>query len=389
MSTQANPYSTPAFQPDLADLPVLAEKTRSPSSTANRYTTLDATRGVSALLVALFHVGQLVGYKIPEGYIALDLFFASSGFVIALNYTKRLQYDMTWRTFMTKRFIRLYPLYILGDSLGILRRVSQLFRAGAHEFTPAGTLMACVLSLFMLPTPPGVGSLSYASLFPTNGPSWSLFLEVAVNLLFATSLFRLPTRWLFGVCMLAASYLAVRVSAPFWLNVGWEWSNFDQGVARTLYSFPMGMLLWRWKPAYRGKNSWIALAIVATVVGLLFVNLSDQYRKAFDLNVVLLLLPALLFLSINFELPHITKRFFIFLSDISFAVYAIHGPLVAPYVTLCLKLRWPRLISSSVFVIMLVLIGGIAHHYFDIPVRRRLSKWQRAYAVRSLPASST
>ena len=360
----------------------LSNYTKSPPSTANRYSTLDATRGVTALLIALFHVGDSVGYNIPRSYLALDLFFASSGFVIALNYTKRLQLDMTWHGFMVKRLIRLYPLYILGDLLGMVRRISQLFRGGAHEFTPAGTLMACVLSLFMLPMPPGFGSFSYSSLFPINGPSWSLFLEVAVNILFAISLFRLPARWLFGMCLLAAVYLGIRVGPPFWLNVGWEWPNFDQGVARTLYSFPMGMLLWRWRPASHGMDSWIALVILLAVLGLLFVTVPDPYRKAFDLAAVLLFLPVLLFAGICFELPRRTKRFFFFLSDISFAAYALHGPLVAPFVTMALKFHWSKLVSTAVFVILLVLISAVAHHFFDIPVRRQLSKWQFAYALR-------
>ncbi len=51
---------------------------------------------------------------IQDGGLAVDLFFALSGFVLAHAYEQKFERGMTAFDFMKIRFIRLYPLYILA-----------------------------------------------------------------------------------------------------------------------------------------------------------------------------------------------------------------------------------------------------------------------------------
>jgi peptidoglycan/LPS O-acetylase OafA/YrhL len=53
------------------------------SSVRRKYETLDALRGVAAILVVLFHTSHAIGVVVPNGYLAVDMFFVLSGFVIA------------------------------------------------------------------------------------------------------------------------------------------------------------------------------------------------------------------------------------------------------------------------------------------------------------------
>src|SRR5689334_1177120 len=79
------------------------------------YPTLDLMRGVAALGVVLYHLGGLGGaVPQPGGYLAVDLFFMLSGFVISHAYGAKLSAAWSPMQFMTVRLIRLWPLHLLG-----------------------------------------------------------------------------------------------------------------------------------------------------------------------------------------------------------------------------------------------------------------------------------
>ena len=62
-----------------------------------RYVTLDGMRGIAALAVALFHFNIA---QAPHGYIAVDFFFALSGFVLCRAYRPRWQAGLGIGAFM-------------------------------------------------------------------------------------------------------------------------------------------------------------------------------------------------------------------------------------------------------------------------------------------------
>ena len=91
-----------------------------------RFTGLDGLRGLAALAVFGAHVPDpLLRDALPGCDLAVDLFFALSGFVLAHAYFERLRKGMGVGTFFKRRVIRLYPLYALGTiiSLSIVRRL--------------------------------------------------------------------------------------------------------------------------------------------------------------------------------------------------------------------------------------------------------------------------
>lgn len=80
---------------------------------------LQYLRGIAALLVVLYHArgelnniyaqSNLGNILFNYGYIGVDLFFMISGFVIMLSTEK----DSSVRSFIVKRFFRLYPVYFI------------------------------------------------------------------------------------------------------------------------------------------------------------------------------------------------------------------------------------------------------------------------------------
>ena len=83
---------------------------------------LTGIRGVAALFVVMYHrfdglqMLDPVTRLIHHGYIAVDLFFILSGFVMALTYANSFQHGWTasaYGVFLTKRLGRVYPVYIV------------------------------------------------------------------------------------------------------------------------------------------------------------------------------------------------------------------------------------------------------------------------------------
>src|ERR1700730_15446312 len=88
------------------------------------FNTLDGIRGVGAVLVMMRHVPYLFGpIRVPESFLAVDLFYLVSGFVVAHAYGARLKAGGFFKDFIKTRLIRLYPLYLLGLAVGVIPAV--------------------------------------------------------------------------------------------------------------------------------------------------------------------------------------------------------------------------------------------------------------------------
>jgi len=113
----------------------------------NHFLALDALRGVAAVSVMLFHISN--GW-LPCGYLAVDMFFMLSGFVLAFSYEDRLRNRMSFREFLLRRLIRLYPMIIAGSVAGLFSSIGryELY----HHHIPAYSYIASFLySLTILP----------------------------------------------------------------------------------------------------------------------------------------------------------------------------------------------------------------------------------------------
>jgi peptidoglycan/LPS O-acetylase OafA/YrhL len=78
----------------------------------NRYEYLDGIRTLAALFVVVRHTGEFFNFTFYRSYLAVDLFFILSGFVIASAYEKKLLNNtLSFNQFLSIRAIRLYPVY--------------------------------------------------------------------------------------------------------------------------------------------------------------------------------------------------------------------------------------------------------------------------------------
>ena len=88
----------------------------------SRLSGLDALRGVAAIMVVLLHVNHLAGDAgwFTAGYLAVDLFFMLSGYVLARTFDRRLESDLSAMDFLVIRLRRLWPVMAVGALLGLV-----------------------------------------------------------------------------------------------------------------------------------------------------------------------------------------------------------------------------------------------------------------------------
>ena len=192
----------------------------------------------------------------PSAYLAVDLFFLMSGFIIEHAYGGRLSAGLGPGRFLVQRLVRLYPLYLVGTAITAIAIAAALLEGEAGlKWTLPSLVRSIGFSAAMLPTP-AVPPLE--SLYPLNVPAWSLFYELLVNWAFAAT-YRWWSRTRLTVAIaVAALGLCYSCWATGNLNLG---SNHGALAAlaagsRVVFSFALGVLACRRGWAARVPGRW-------------------------------------------------------------------------------------------------------------------------------------
>jgi peptidoglycan/LPS O-acetylase OafA/YrhL len=293
-------------------------------SKTTHYATLDGMRGIAAIAVVMFHAKDYFGTVYPRSaYLAVDLFFCLSGFVIAHAYDDRLAARrLSAAGFMRVRLLRLYPLYLAGTALTIAAVGAALFvKHDAAQWTPRDFAIAVPAALLMLPAP------FFQNIFALNVPAWSLFYELVANAVYATSLFA-RRRVIEMVAVLAALAVIVQTVRFGHIDQGTTWPSTIWALGRVFFGFPVGIMLYRLHRRMRPivVPAPVLLGVLALVM---FAPLSGTARIGFDIGFVLLVSPALVLLG-SFDGPAspLLVRLCRWLGLISYPIYVIHFPVI-------------------------------------------------------------
>jgi peptidoglycan/LPS O-acetylase OafA/YrhL len=299
-------------------------------SNSSRFVTLDAFRGIAAIIVVLFHAGIRFDTYVPRfGYLAVDLFFLLSGFVLARAYDRRLAEKMGIFEFIYLRIVRLYPLFLLGLVLGSFAAFLNMDIANA---TLRNIGIDLGFNVFGLPSPTNgdFQASGYRFLFPLNIPFWSIFAEFWIaNLVYALLTKLAGNRVLAFLVAISCVGLILNEHAVHTIDVGGNWFVFIGLFPRVGYSFLCGVLISRmvlfrvWRvPAW---------CLTIALIAILCLPLEGKSAHLFELTTVIILFPILIYLgtAATEQYPRIGEV----LGDASYPLYAVHFPLLA-------VLRW-------------------------------------------------
>jgi peptidoglycan/LPS O-acetylase OafA/YrhL len=235
---------------------------------------LEGMRGAAAVFVVLFHLHfAMPGLDWTEnGYLAVDLFFVLSGYVIGGAYRANVRDGAALSSFIVRRFGRIWPVHVAASVLNyvlLMGFAATIGAAPAHVGPSIGEALAIVLL--------AQGLNTFDHNIGTN-VSWSTSDEFYVYMLFG-----LLCRMAWGWSRIAAfaSLALIGYALAIWASVGPEECltkgncfsmSYSFGWSRCLAGFFFGALI----AEYRNSAPVAALAgrvpqCLAFAVALLFV----------------------------------------------------------------------------------------------------------------------
>jgi peptidoglycan/LPS O-acetylase OafA/YrhL len=242
--------------------------------------------------------------------------------------------------------------------------------------------------MFMLPTPQS-WSIMPDRLFPLNDPSWSLLLELAVNVAFAALILILSNRVLIALIALGLAGTAAFSLAAGTIDFGFTWDSFLAGFPRVTFGFFAGVLVHRVWTA-RGARIIVSGGVASlggwllagTMLAAMLAPVQPHWRAIHEVAVAALLFPALVYAAACLAPSGITMRVFAALGAASYGVYVMHMPAARAFNHLLMLVDldahilapWAGLAFAGLLV-----AGCLAlDRMFDRPVR----EWLTARLVR-------
>jgi peptidoglycan/LPS O-acetylase OafA/YrhL len=337
---------------------------------------LDGARGIAALAVFGYHLAPYFGGLpwLRGSFLAVDLFFILSGFVIALSYEARLaDGTLGFGRFVRVRMVRLYPLYLVACLIGFTYFAVKIL-AGASDAPTAAELAAALPGTALMLPSPMTSDWGFTP-FPFAPSAWSLSLEFWFNIVYALVVIRFG---LVALSVLAAVSLAVLVQqamASGSIDMGWNIATMIGGSARFWFSFTAGVILFR---LYRAESRVPQSALWLGVPVFAFVAFPADAVVA-GLFWIVLVFPAALVIGAAMEVGPRAAAVCDHLGRLSYGIYILHAPMVlfgTGVFKVLLGDAWADYQAMIGGVIFVTVIGfaAVATYWFDEPLRRWLQR---------------
>ena len=234
---------------------------------------LTGARGIAAWYVVFYHVREAFGDEVPQavigflakGYLAVDLFFILSGFVMWLNYGAMFEQQglRAAPDFLRRRFARIYPLHFV-ILLAMVIFVAALGATGRGD--PLRYPLQELPLHFLL-----IQNWGLTSQLSWNDPAWSISTEFAAYLALpfgAAALVRFRRSLgvnlllIAGLCLLLWQVFAVQGQARLGDDIS------GNGLIRCLIEFFIGVLVCSiWQQADGNVQRWLNPLIMGIGLG--------------------------------------------------------------------------------------------------------------------------
>ena len=338
---------------------------------------LTGIRGIAAWLVVLYHIRMSLADLLPagaiaalsKGYLAVDLFFMLSGFVLWYNYADRLQRGgmAAAKDFLWRRLARIWPLHGLV-LLGFAALAAVLAARG--DDTSAYPVAELPLHVLLAQNWGTTGALSW------NHPAWSISTEMAAYLLFPLAV--AAVRW---DRLGSAALIAIATALLITLHTIYAVHGFGDlgediprlGIWRCLIEFALGTIMCMLWMGWHAHRRAALLAAAACAVSLALGWLLALPEIAFA---PFAFAAGLLALALD---RSAVARFLgsgaaLYLGEISYSTYLAHfGLFIAfklAFVDASLQIGWGGLAG---FLVLVLGVSIALYRFVEKPAQRWLN----------------
>jgi peptidoglycan/LPS O-acetylase OafA/YrhL len=351
---------------------------------------LEGLRGAAALLVVGYHM-QLVGLSAlgatVNGYLAVDLFFVLSGYVVCGAYGDRLSGTTQWRTFIVRRFGRLWPTHIATSALCY----------AAKNVILAMAMLAHVANVqfFIPPITDILGVALFAQGLNTfdhqvgNGNSWSVSDEFYVYILFSLLCLGIRRRRALAFAAISVTGYALAIVVSIGPSACLAHGHcldltYRYGWTRCLAGFFAGALIRQ----YSDTAAVAALTGRATqasifAVTLCFVLFADRVPgAALAAPAVFAVLVASLSRDRGPVAWLLKTRGAQLLGRLSYSLYLAHAVLLQVFMIAILSANGPvaHAIEGMLFLLASLGLAHVLYRHVEMPLRDRFYAWADAGA---------
>ncbi len=345
-----------------------------------RYMSLQAGRGLAALLIVICHVGFTVGrdhrlWKNAAAFrwtlgpsLGVAFFFVLSGMVILTAHWSDIDCPSSIRLYLWKRFRRIYPIYWLVLAFVICEQ----YISANPQSLPLRNPFVIVSGILLV----------HIRAWETNNLSvaWTLFHEVMFYAVFAVVILNKRLGSVLLVLWLTATLLNFRwatlpeelfspVHLLFGMGMATAWFFRQRKVPRPHIFCALGGLIFAGSVIYTGWKLEVHLpALLAAGAGTSLALLGAVAMEE----------------SQRLNIP----RWCVFLGEASYSIYLIHFPIMLIFGHLCFRLdahlHWPLLF----WMFLLLCIGTGAGCLLHIFIERPLLNWLAVPRQRTAPLSN-
>lgn len=319
--------------------------------------TIQYLRGVAAIVVVIFHIGQIFNHQYSFGATGVDIFFVISGFIMWMVSRKR---EVTPLIFIKKRLLRIVPLYWL---IILIMVAGSLLRPNLFP-QDHPTVKHVLLSIVFIPhfAPNG-------DIFPMVGQGWTLDFEMFFYLLFAISIayFRKHQFYMLNAILLGSVVFGYFI--PLHSPMGRVYTS------PLLLEFLAGIYICQaWLNDKVLGTKFALLAIIFAVLGIIAVHsLGSPFPRFINYGIpaVLIVFGAVSLESKN-TFPKI--RLLKLLGDASYSIYLTHYLSWLVVSIILAKLSIGLNDATYLLTIFAAIIGGVlTYMYIEKPLSKFLS----------------
>lgn len=338
---------------------------------------LAGLRGICAWWVVFYHSLGLMDDSVPapvktlieHGYLAVDLFFLLSGFVIFLSYHAALStnFPHSVRKFYWNRFSRIYPLHVVMLGGYLLLFAAFTYLSSSRTPPSSYTWTAFIQSVFLIHMWFG-GDLTW------NVPSWSISSEWFVYLFFPLMAYSLR-KLRGGIAMhlfciaLAAVILHVIYALSGLPSIGSDIPHM--ALVRTMFEFLMGVFvgsLYVHHRDFMARHATTALGAFVLLCVLYAATSTPDYAL---IPITFAFLIAYLSVTTSWITAVLCTPALVYLGEISYSTYMVHylvyDLLKAGFIT---DTHHVDQLSIWLSFVAVFILSVTLHHAVDMPSQR-------------------